>query len=773
MTEARNELRRDILAGWVESRTTVIAYWEYYLYGVETCIMIMGRSTDPNHRFQSFTKKDPNRWSSARIAGAYLLAGLLWIGLSDLSLAVSGGLTSIGFRVSAGKGALFVILSTGLVYWLCRREYSHLFQSMALLRAVVEGTSDAVFVKDKLGKYLLLNSAGAQFIGKPADEVLGHDDRELFDAPEGEALILNDRKIMEGGQVVTREETLTSAGITRTYQATKAPYFNANGSVAGLIGISRNVTDRAQVEAALRETDARLREAQRIAKLGSWSWEPQLDRVWWSEAEFELFGIHPTDLRPSFDAFLSLLHPDDRKIAMERVEAMLAGAEEFASDLRIIRNDGSCIWIHSRARATRDESGKIVRVEGTDQDITAQYLAREAAAESERRLQAAMEVAQLGIVTVNYENQTVDFSPRAAEQFGFPPNTRVSRSDLHSRFHPSERETIAKMIDTALDAGGSGCFDLEHRVIHPDGTIRWLNVRKQVTFANGSPCGAVVVTSDVTERRSAETRLREQELLVREAAELAKVGGWGFDPTTLQSDWTPEVARIYGLPVDEPPGMGDALNFFSHEQRPALERALAQAINEGLPHDLELQMKAADGESKWVRTICRPIVEGNRVVRVRGSLQDITDRKRVESELRASEERYRILFDANPHPMWVYDVKSLRFLEVNDAAILSYGYSREEFLNMTIREIRPAEEVPRLEAEVAMPNTGMRRSSDWRHKRKDGSIFDVDIAIHDLPASYGHSRLVLAVDVTDRKRAEASYWQANGVFAWHWKPREP
>ncbi len=136
-----------------------------------------------------------------------------------------------------------------------------------------------------------------------------------------------------------------------------------------------------------------------------------------------------------------------------------------------------------------------------------------------------MEVAQLGIVTVSYENQTVDFSPRAAEQFGFPPNTRVSRSELHSRFHPSERETIAKMIDTALDAGGSGCFDLEHRVIHPDGTIRWLNVRKQVTFANGSPCGAVVVTSDVTERRSAETRLREQELLVREAAELAKVGG--------------------------------------------------------------------------------------------------------------------------------------------------------------------------------------------------------------------------------------------------------
>ncbi len=117
------------------------------------------------------------------------------------------------------------------------------------------------------------------------------------------------------------------------------------------------------------------------------------------------------------------------------------------------------------------------------------------------------------------------------------------------------------------------------------------------------------MTSDVTERRRDEERLREQEMLVREAAELAKVGGWGFDPVTLQADWTPEVARIYGLPVDKPTFMGDALNFFSSEHRPNLEHALARAINEGLPHDLELQLTAADGQKKWVRTICRPIVQ--------------------------------------------------------------------------------------------------------------------------------------------------------------------
>ncbi len=701
------------------------------------------------------TAQDLHQWSAARVAGAYLIAGLLWIGLTDLTLAESGGLTTIGLRVSAGKGALFVVMSTALVFWLCRREYRSTHKTMALLRAVVEGTSDAVFVKDREGKYLLLNAAGAHFIGKPLDEVLGHDDRELFNSAECEKLMASDRQIMASGGAVTLEETLTSAGATRTYLATKAPFYDAGGAIAGLIGISRDVTDRAQVESALRETEARLREAQRIARLGSWSWEPSTNRVWWSDAEFELFGLTPGEIRPSFDAFLALLHPDDRAIAIERVENMLAGADEFANDMRVICKDGKCIWIHSRARATRDAAGKIVRVEGTDQDITAARLAREAAEESERRLHAAIEVAQLGIIAINYDQQLVECSPRAAEQFGFPAGTQILRSELHARFHPDDAAHLQKLIDEAMSPESGGCFALEHRVVRPDGTIRWLNVRKQISFANGRPHGAVVVTADVTARREAEVQLREQEMLVREAAELAQVGGWGFDPVTLQSDWTPAVSQMYGMQADSPLSLENALEFFSPDQRPTLERALTAAIQEGLPHDLELKLVAADGQKKWVRTICRPIVENGRVVRVRGSLQDITDRKRAESELRASEERYRMLFDSNPHPMWVYDVNTLRFLAVNDAAVLTYGYSRDEFLKMSIRDIRPAEEVQRLEADVARTTRGLKRSVEWRHRRKNGTVFDVDIASNDLPEEYGHARLVLALDITDRKRAEA------------------
>lgn len=697
---------------------------------------------------------DAHRFSAVRIACTYLLAGLVWIGISDLGLAYSGGLTTAGLVVAVSKGAVFVVLSTWLVYWLCRREYRQLEKATDLLRSVIQGTSDAIFVKDLDGKYLLSNSAAAQFMGRTVDEVLGRDDRDLFEGAEVEQLMANDRAIMAQRNVVTIEETLTSDGVTRTYQATKAPFYDSTGTVIGLIGIGRNVTDQKLVESTLRETDERLREAQRIAKLGSWNWEPSTNRVWWSDAEFELFGVAPQGVPPGLESFLAFLHPDDRPVALARVDAMLAGANEFANDLRVVRADGTYMWIHSQARATRDLNDKIIRVEGIDQDITAQRLAREAVLESERKLQAAVEVAGLGVIAIDYESQRVEMSPRAAEQFGFAPDANISRSDLHLRFHPADEQELQHSIAGALDPNGNGLFSLEHRVIRPDGSVRWLNVRKQVMFELGKPRHAVVVTADVTERRNAETKLREQEMLVREAVELAKVGGWGFDPVTLQSDWTPAVAKMCGLAPDAIPAVDTALNFFNSEQRPALQAAMASAMQDGVEHDMELQLTAADGVKRWVRSICRPIKENGRVIRVRGSLQDITDRKRIESELRASEERYRLLFESNPHPMWVYDVDTLKFLAVNDAAVQAYGYTRDEFLAMTIRAIRPAEDVAKLEFAIANADPTLTHRGHWRHQRKDGTIFDVDISSHELPQQQGRTRLVLALDITDRRRAE-------------------
>jgi PAS domain S-box-containing protein len=135
--------------------------------------------------------------------------------------------------------------------------------------------------------------------------------------------------------------------------------------------------------------------------------------------------------------------------------------------------------------------------------------------------------------------------------------------------------------------------------------------------------------------------------------------------------------------------------------------------------------------------------------------REITEHRRTEQELRESEERYRSLFDLNPYPVWVYDRTSLRLLAVNSAATRNYGYSESEFLAMTILDIRPPEDVPVLLDHLSRfddnhdPGPG-----SWRHRTKDGSVFEVEITSHPLLFAGRNAELVIAMDITARRRAE-------------------
>ncbi len=145
-------------------------------------------------------------------------------------------------------------------------------------------------------------------------------------------------------------------------------------------------------------------------------------------------------------------------------------------------------------------------------------------------------------------------------------------------------------------------------------------------------------------------------------------------------------------------------------------------------------------------------------VAIRRTLQehDLRDaRDRAEEELRSSEERYRLLFNANPHPMWVYDRQTLRFLMVNDAAIRHYGYSLKEFLSMTVKEIRPPEELDRFLASVSQTQKRLSSRELWKHRKKDGTIIDVEISAQAITFRAVDAELVLAHDVTAQRRAEA------------------
>ncbi len=201
-------------------------------------------------------------------------------------------------------------------------------------------------------------------------------------------------------------------------------------------------------------------------------------------------------------------------------------------------------------------------------------------------------------------------------------------------------------------------------------------------------------------------------------------------------------------------------------QGPGTDRATLARIRAALerrePVHEEILNYAKDGQVMCLEMDILPVPgrEG-RPSHFVAVMRDVTERRRVAEALRRSEETYRLLFRDNPQPMWVYDPQTLRFLAVNRAALAQYGWSEDEFRAMTIHDIRPPEDVPRLERKLADPAYLRSRHTDvWRHRRKDGAILEVEIISEpftweDLPA-----RLVLAKDLTERRQLEAKFLRA-------------
>jgi len=183
------------------------------------------------------------------------------------------------------------------------------------------------------------------------------------------------------------------------------------------------------------------------------------------------------------------------------------------------------------------------------------------------------------------------------------------------------------------------------------------------------------------------------------------------------------------------------------------QRGLARQRNEDVPNRYEFKIMTKDGNERWL-DFAASAIQYEGIPAALGIAFDVTDRKHIEEQLQASELRYRLLFKANPHPMWLYDVDTLQFLEVNDAAVHTYGYSREEFLSMSITDIRPEKDIRTLMShlEKTVEHDGFSEAGVWRHRKKNGKIVDVEIVSHTLEFNGHNAKMILATEITKPKR---------------------
>lgn len=250
---------------------------------------------------------------------------------------------------------------------------------------------------------------------------------------------------------------------------------------------------------------------------------------------------------------------------------------------------------------------------------------------------------------------------------------------------------------------------------------------------------------DLSSLRAAADALYQSERRFEAFAAAVPVGLFRADTAGKCLYVSPRWSEMTGY--DEADALGDGWGNVIHPDDAALvHQALAGALAESRALAVEYRIRRACGEEMWVLGQVCPErdADGNLVAFV-GSITDITSQKRLEAALRQSEQFFRALFRDNLAPMWVYDSKTLDFLEVSEGALREYGYSRDEFHSMRITDIRPSEDVPKLLAYLSDPPSDEHRWTVWNHVRKDGSTVVVDVSSHPLSAYGGRPARVAVV----------------------------
>lgn len=374
---------------------------------------------------------------------------------------------------------------------------------------------------------------------------------------------------------------------------------------------------------------------------------------------------------------------------------------------------------------------------------------------SREKLQDAQRLGRIGYWQIDLDTQLFEWSDEACDLLGVECTlVDGSYEAFLQLIHPDDRAGFEARRDAAVLAGLP--MDIEFRVITSAGAVRWIQQLDRVQ-GQGSGAGEQAgrrsgVIRDITEQHASQMHLRLLETCISHLNDMVLITG----PMTASGPCIVFVndafERQTGYSREEV--MGKAPSFLRGPKTQSFEmQRIGAALRTERPVRAELINYTKSGREFWIELEIVPVSDAKGVLTHWVAVErDITSRKLAEQAFMDSEQRYAALFDAAPVPMWVYDIATTQFLAVNNAAIQSYGYSAEEFLAMTIFGIRPESEHRRMRQQLA--EAVSKRRESWQHRRKDGSVFPVDIVSQPVQYAGRDARFVVALDMSTQIKAE-------------------
>ncbi|MDQ6860673.1 MAG: PAS domain S-box protein, partial [Verrucomicrobiota bacterium] len=580
-----------------------------------------------------------------------------------------------------------------------------LSRSHQLLEAVTEGTNDAVFAKDAQGRYLMINTAGAQFLGKKPSEVVGRHDSEFFEGATLERILARDREVVASGRPLSAEDVSEASGVTRTYFSMKGPLRNAAGEVVGVVGYSRDISERKASESALRASEERFANAFEFAPLGMAIVDLEGQWVKANRSLCQLFGYSESELAGK--SFKDLTHERDLERSVAAQQQLISGEIRFyRTEKRYVHKDGRDIWTQLGVSLVRDGDGQPLHFITQVQDISERKIAEQALVESERdqrhlteqlkaeraRLVAAQSAAKVGDWEHDLVTGQLTRSAETCRIFESPDSDPATLRDWALRIvHPDDKARVDAAYEASLQLPAP-CV-LQYRLLMPDGRVKYVEQNWQVFHDDaGQPIRAAGTVQDITESAEAQEVLLRSKAALALAQSVSHTGSWEIflDKNVAESDrdlhWSDEQFRIFGYA----PGAVRATQglFFDLVHPDDRERVLSvfkAALLSDFPYDIDHRITWPDGTEREIHErveFVRDAVTGT-VIKVIGTSQDVTEQRKAERTLREQAEMLNLAQDAIV--VQRYEDRIITFW--NAGAEHLYGWTAAEAVGKPIDEL--------------------------------------------------------------------------------------
>ena len=411
-----------------------------------------------------------------------------------------------------------------------------------------------------------------------------------------------------------------------------------NNILKEYIGSAIDVTDHELLTQELRRREAYLAEAQRLSHTGSFGWRPDSGEIVWSEETYRIFE-YDRALKPTIDSIVQRVHHEERADFQKVIDGAARGATDFEHTYRLLLPDGRSRHVHALAHALQDASGNREFV-GAVTDITERKTAEEALRSSEAYLAEAQRLSHTGSWAWSLDTDVRHWSEECYRVLGFDPRDGVPRTEeLIQRIHlddqPAFRESTRRAAHKMSDE------EVDYRIVHPGGAVRDIHSIGHPVF---SPSGDLIeftgTVIDITERKAAAEKIREQELELRQMLDLTPQHAAVFGPSGERL-YANRVALDYvGLSLDEwlqTPGGPYSPGWFIHpDDRERAARGYSDVtLSGGSAFEMELRIQGADGSYRWFLVRFNPLHDDKgKVKRWYVASTDIEDRKRAEEKLR-------------------------------------------------------------------------------------------------------------------------------------------